>query len=101
MRHSVTARLSSRLCFLAALLVLPLLPLRAVYDIPALEKVETQVSVVVEKAMPCVVALSRPENLGMSQGSGSIISRSGLILTAAHVVGEAKIVTVTLPDQKR
>ena len=98
---NVTARLSSSLCFLAALLVLPLLPLRAAYDIPALEMVETQVSTVAEKAMPCVVALSRPENLGRSQGSGCIIARNGLILTAAHVVGEAKIVTVTLPDQKR
>ncbi len=101
MRPPITALLSSRLCLLAALLVLPLLPLRAVYDLPALELVETQVSTVVEKAMPCVVALSRPERLGMAQGSGCIIAPNGLILTAAHVVGDAKMVTVTLPDQRR
>ena len=97
----MTAPLPRRLCLFAALLILPLLPLRAAYDLPALEMVETQVSTVVEKAMPCVVALSRPENLGTSQGSGCIIAPNGLILTAAHVVGDARIMTVTLPDQKK
>lgn len=101
MTLSVTTRLATRFCSLVALLVLPLSPLQAFYDIPALERVETQVSVVVEKAMPCVVALSRPENLGVAQGSGCIISRNGLVLTAAHVVGDSKIVNVTFPDQKR
>jgi S1-C subfamily serine protease len=93
--------LASRFCSFAALLVLPLLPLQAAYDIPALERVEAQVYAVVEKAMPCVVSLSRTENLGLSQGSGIIISRNGLVLTAAHVVGDSKIVNVTFPDQKR
>ncbi len=93
--------LASRILPLAACLLLPLLPLRAAhYDLPAMEQVEQEVQAVADKAMPCIVALTHPEKRGLASGSGCIIGQDGLILTAAHVVGDAKTLDVTFPDRK-
>ncbi|HEY9762887.1 MAG TPA: trypsin-like peptidase domain-containing protein [Trichocoleus sp.] len=49
---------------------------------------------VYETASPSVVAI----DAGDGTGSGSIINARGLILTNAHVVGDARVVTVKLSD---
>ncbi|MEA5462652.1 trypsin-like peptidase domain-containing protein [Leptothoe sp. PORK10 BA2] len=49
---------------------------------------------VYQQASPAVVAI----DAGDSTGSGSIITPDGLVLTNAHVVGEASQVTVRLAD---
>jgi serine protease Do len=84
----------------AALLLMPLHAAWAAYDVPALEKVEKQVETVAEKTMPAVVSLVHPMGKGMATGSGTIISKNGLILTAAHVVAEQDVTNVIFPDGK-
>lgn len=59
-----------------------------------LKALEQQVQAVAKKATACVV--------GVSGGSGVIVSEDGLILTVAHVGERAdRRVTVTLPDGRR
>ncbi len=93
-----------RLCRLAAaacFLLLPLSAAWAVYDLPALENVEKQVEAVAKKSMPSVVALTHSVGGGKAaQGSGTILTPSGLILTAAHVVSDEPTVIVTFYDGK-
>jgi hypothetical protein len=49
---------------------------------------------VYEQASPAVVAIETPDG----SGSGSLITGNGLVLTNAHVVGDARTVTVNLAD---
>ncbi len=49
---------------------------------------------VYQQASPAVVAI----DAGSSTGSGSIITTAGLVLTNAHVIGDANQVTVRLAD---
>jgi S1-C subfamily serine protease len=59
------------------------------------QDVEEEVNVRVYRlASPAVVSI----DTGTANGSGSIISPDGLILTNAHVVQDAQIITVTLAD---
>jgi serine protease Do len=59
-----------------------------------LKALEQQIQAVVEKATPYVV--------GVSGGSGVVVSKDGLILTVAHVgVRADRPVTVTFPDGRR
>ena len=52
---------------------------------------------VAQQASPAVVLVERQGG----SGSGVVIRRDGVILTNAHVVGEANAVTVTLADGRR
>ena len=62
-------------------------------------KLEKQVHSVAEKALPATVALV--SNGTGSSGSGVIVSKDGLILTAAHVIQVMKEVDVYFPDGKK
>lgn len=64
-----------------------------------LMKLEETVGAVVEKAMPATVALVS-EKTG-SSGSGVIVSKDGLILTAAHVIQGMKEVDIYFADGKK
>jgi len=52
----------------------------------------------VEATAPSVVNITTMSNRGYSTGSGFIIDSSGLVVTNAHVVGNAKRFKVTLHD---
>jgi serine protease Do len=52
---------------------------------------------VVQRASPAVVLVEREQ----ASGSGVVIRRDGVLLTNAHVVGDARTVTVTLADGRR
>ena len=63
-----------------------------------LRQIERQVARVVERVLPATVGL----RIGNGMGSGVVVNREGLILTAGHVVGEAgQRATVIFPDGRR
>lgn len=63
-------------------------------NIADLKALEQQIQAVAKKVTPCVV--------GVSGGSGVVVSEDGLILTVAHVgEREGRRVTVTFPDGQR
>ncbi len=62
-----------------------------------LRAIQRQTRLIYDKVMPAVVGL----RVGAAQGSGIIINKEGLILTAGHVSGEpGKVIDVVLPDGK-
>ncbi|MBJ07303.1 MAG: hypothetical protein CMO40_09350 [Verrucomicrobiaceae bacterium] len=71
-------------------------PVGSVDQLRALQKKVEQVA---EKGLPATVSLFSEKN--ESSGSGVIISREGLVLTAGHVVEGLEEVTVVFPDGKQ
>ncbi len=71
-------------------------PVKSVEDLLKLEK---QVHAVAEKALPATVALVS-DGTG-SSGSGVIVSKTGLILTASHVIQGMKEVDVYFSNGKK
>ena len=63
---------------------------------PVMESERTIIRVA-EQASPGVVMVERPGG----SGSGVVIRRDGIVLTNAHVVGDARSVTITLADGRR
>lgn len=62
------------------------------------QNADEQVNIrVYERAAPAVVSIETED----SNGSGSIISADGLVLTNAHVIGNARSATVILADGQR
>src|SRR5262245_31580089 len=63
-------------------------------DLRAIEQAAREIAA---KVVPCTVGLQ----VGAAQGSGIIVSEEGLVLTAAHVVGQPnRDVRVRFPDGK-
>ena len=63
---------------------------------------ETKVKAVVERVMPCVVAVVSADDDKPGSGSGVIINKEGLILTAAHVTqATGNNLTLIFPDGRR
>ena len=75
-------------------LVLPAAPkIQSLGDLKAIEK---KIHVVVEKSTPATISLiSLKEG---ASGSGVVVSKDGLILTAAHVTDQSSEMTVIFPD---
>ena len=70
-----------------------------VNNLENLKTVQKKVKTVVKKVLPATVSLFSAKN-GAS-GSGVIVSETGLILTAGHVVRGAEEMTVIFPDGKQ
>jgi serine protease Do len=65
-------------------------------SIEDLKAIETHVRIIVARVMPAVVNVK-----SKAQGSGVVISKDGLVLTAAHVSGTpGTVFTITFPDGK-
>jgi serine protease Do len=71
-------------------------PVRSLAD---LRELEGRVQKVVEKVMPATVAI-RSSEVGAS-GSGVIVNREGLILTAAHVIDGSEEVEIIFADGRQ
>ena len=68
-------------------------------DISQLKSLEAKLSKVVKKVLPATVCLFSARN-GAS-GSGVIVSKDGLILTAGHVVRGTEAMTIIFPNGKQ
>lgn len=63
---------------------------------------EEKVKSIVQRVMPCVVAVTSADEDKPGSGSGVIISKDGLILTAAHVTeATGNDLTIIFPDGRR
>ena len=63
---------------------------------------EGKVKAVVQRVMSCVVAVTSADNDKPGSGSGVIVSKDGLILTAAHVTqATGNDLTIIFPDGRR
>lgn len=71
---------------------------RAPLNARDLRLIQDQLQRVIARVMPATVSVE----LGRAAGSGVIVSRDGLVLTAAHVIGRpGRIAWVELPDGRR
>ncbi len=71
----------------------------SVLNLDELARLESKVTATAARALPATVALLS-ESTG-SSGSGVIVTKDGLILTAAHVVQGAESILVVFPDGKQ
>src|SRR5947209_3636226 len=90
-------RLMPAVVFLALSLLLPRLSSAEAFDRADLRRIESRVQAVAEQATPAIVALTHPAGMGTASGTGTVVSRDGIILTAAHVVANTEAVDVTFP----
>lgn len=68
---------------------------RSPTTVQQLKQIQDQLGRVIERAVPATVGL----RVGDGMGSGVVVDREGLILTAGHVIGEAgRRVRVIFPD---
>ena len=63
-------------------------------DVAELKRIQAKVSEIVSRVMPACVSISD----GVGAGSGVIVSPSGLILTAGHVMTESQVYEIILPS---
>ncbi|MCE3015911.1 MAG: trypsin-like peptidase domain-containing protein [Pirellula sp.] len=63
----------------------------------SLQDIEKKILQVLPKIKPCVVCVQT----GGGSGSGVIVSTDGLVLTAAHVIDNAKELTIVYPDGRK
>jgi serine protease Do len=71
---------------------------RAPVDVEDLREIQEQLHRVIAQALPATVSVEIDD----AAGSGVIVSRDGLILTAAHVIGRAgRRAWIELPDGRR
>lgn len=92
----------SRFLFIAAFSALFIDPATAspsIKNLEELKQIQKKVNLVAERVTPATISLISEKN-GAS-GSGVIVSESGLILTAAHVVQGAQKITVVFPNGKQ
>lgn len=67
-------------------------------SVAELRAIEHDIRAAVARVLPATVGVQ----VGASQGSGVIVSKDGLVLTAGHVIGEpGRDCTIVLPDGKR
>jgi serine protease Do len=67
-------------------------------DIADLRRIQDQLQRVLRRALPATAAVE----IGRAAGSGVVVSADGLVLTAAHVIGEpGRRAWVELPDGRR
>ena len=86
-------------CFVAAIFLVPDSAF-AVKTVGDLKKVESQVQELVSKTLPCTVCVRSAR--GQGSGSGVVVSKDGLVLTAAHVTQAAgQDLIVIFPDGRR
>ncbi|MCH2062799.1 MAG: S1C family serine protease [Roseibacillus sp.] len=84
---------------LVAILANGVLAETPVQNLVQLKELQSKVEQITGKGLPATVSLFSEKS--ESSGSGVIISREGLILTAGHVVDGLEEVTVVFPDGKQ
>ena len=71
------------------------------YSHKELLEMEKKVQATVKRVTPATVSIIASQTNGAGSGSGTVVSKDGLILTAAHVLGNAKELVIIFPDGKR
>jgi serine protease Do len=76
--------------------------LRAADTLEELRDREKKVKEVAARVMPCVVAITSADDTKPGSGSGVVVSKDGLILTAAHVTqATGNDLIIVFPDGRR
>lgn len=79
-----------------------LLSAKAADTVKEMRDREARVKAIVQRVMPCVVAVTSADDDKPGSGSGVIINKEGLILTAAHVTqATGNNLTIVFPDGRR